>query len=139
RLVVTALGRDLAEPVVAVRQARSLPELFGRDDARLFAAAVAHRASRAAARRHDAGRDDHHERRTHGRRSLARSRDRAKAACARAPRPTRSGSLTFRPAYLELTLAEIRRRAEQAVAALARCEICPRNCRVNRLVDEARV
>ncbi len=47
--------------------------------------------------------------------------------------------MTFRPAYLELTLAEIRRRAEQAVAALARCEICPRNCRVNRLVDEARV
>lgn len=47
--------------------------------------------------------------------------------------------MSFRPAYLELSLAEIRRRAAEAVAALARCEVCPRNCRVDRLVNEARV
>ena len=47
--------------------------------------------------------------------------------------------MSFRPAYLELSLAEIRRRAEEAVAALARCEVCPRNCRVDRLKNEARV
>jgi putative pyruvate formate lyase activating enzyme len=44
-----------------------------------------------------------------------------------------------RPAYLALTVAEIRRRAEQAVAALERCAVCPRNCRVDRLLNEARV
>ncbi len=44
-----------------------------------------------------------------------------------------------RPAYLALGAPEIRRRAAQAVAALERCEICPRNCRVNRLEDRAKV
>lgn len=44
-----------------------------------------------------------------------------------------------RPAYLELGLDEIRRRANEAVAALERCEVCPRNCRVDRLVDQAKV
>jgi len=43
------------------------------------------------------------------------------------------------PSYLGLGVAEIRRRAEVAVQSLERCEVCPRNCRVNRLVDEARV
>ncbi len=43
------------------------------------------------------------------------------------------------PAYLSVPLAEIRQRAERAVAALARCEVCPRNCRVDRLANEARV
>ncbi len=42
-------------------------------------------------------------------------------------------------AYLALGSREIRRRAAEAVAALARCEVCPRNCRVNRLEDERRV
>jgi putative pyruvate formate lyase activating enzyme len=42
-------------------------------------------------------------------------------------------------AYLALSIAEIRRRAEQAVATLVRCEVCPRNCRVDRLAGEARV
>lgn len=42
-------------------------------------------------------------------------------------------------AYLSLGAAEVRRRAERAVAGLARCEVCPRNCRVDRLKDEARV
>ena len=43
------------------------------------------------------------------------------------------------PSYLGLGLAEIRRRAEISVRSLECCEVCPRNCRVNRLVDEARV
>lgn len=43
------------------------------------------------------------------------------------------------PAYLDLSMTELRRRSDAALAALARCEVCPRNCRVNRLVDEARV
>jgi putative pyruvate formate lyase activating enzyme len=47
--------------------------------------------------------------------------------------------VAFRPAYHSLSLTEIRRRAEEAVEALARCEVCPRNCRVDRLIGEARV
>jgi putative pyruvate formate lyase activating enzyme len=43
------------------------------------------------------------------------------------------------PSYLALGTTEIRRRAAEAVAALARCEVCPRNCRVDRLQNEARV
>jgi len=41
--------------------------------------------------------------------------------------------------YLALGTTEIRRRAERAVASLARCEVCPRNCRIDRLKDETRV
>lgn len=43
------------------------------------------------------------------------------------------------PSYLGLGVDEIRHRAREALAALARCEVCPRNCRVDRLKDEARV
>jgi putative pyruvate formate lyase activating enzyme len=43
------------------------------------------------------------------------------------------------PAYLGLGLEEIRRRGARAVASLARCEVCPRNCRVDRLANMARV
>jgi putative pyruvate formate lyase activating enzyme len=43
------------------------------------------------------------------------------------------------PAYLALGIGELRRRAEEAVRALARCEVCPRNCRVDRLADRAKV
>ena len=44
------------------------------------------------------------------------------------------------PAYLALhESGELRRRAEEAVAALARCEVCPRLCRVDRLADRAKV
>src|SRR5687768_7788766 len=43
------------------------------------------------------------------------------------------------PAYMNLPLGEIRRRAERAVAALGSCTVCPRNCRVDRLANEARV
>ncbi|WP_044963607.1 MULTISPECIES: radical SAM protein [Sorangium] len=44
------------------------------------------------------------------------------------------------PAYLAAHASgELERRAEEAVRALARCEICPRNCRVDRLADRAKV
>jgi putative pyruvate formate lyase activating enzyme len=44
------------------------------------------------------------------------------------------------PAYLELfESGELARRAERAVASLARCEVCPRDCRVDRLAGEAKV
>jgi len=39
----------------------------------------------------------------------------------------------FRAAYLRLDAGEIERRAEEAIAALASCQACPRNCRVDRL------
>jgi putative pyruvate formate lyase activating enzyme len=45
----------------------------------------------------------------------------------------------LRPSYLRLGASEIRRRAQRAVASLARCEGCPRNCRIDRLRDETRV
>ena len=45
-------------------------------------------------------------------------------------------SQTFRPAYLHLPRDELHQRAEQAVAALADCRACPRDCRVNRLEDK---
>lgn len=40
------------------------------------------------------------------------------------------------PAYLLLSRGELASRADEAVARLERCEICPRHCRVNRLQDE---
>ncbi len=43
------------------------------------------------------------------------------------------------PAYRAVSLSEIRRRAKLAVDSLASCEVCPRNCRVNRLEGQARV
>ncbi len=43
------------------------------------------------------------------------------------------------PAYRSVPLTEIHRRAEVALQSLASCEVCPRNCRVNRLEGEARV
>ncbi len=42
-------------------------------------------------------------------------------------------STTIRPAYLSLGTAELHRRAEQALATLADCRACPRDCGVNRL------
>ena len=42
----------------------------------------------------------------------------------------------FRPAYLSLGSAELHRRAERAVTALAECRACPRDCGVNRLEDK---
>lgn len=40
------------------------------------------------------------------------------------------------PAYLELGLDEVRRRARRAVEGLADCRFCPRDCGVNRLEDK---
>ncbi len=45
--------------------------------------------------------------------------------------PNPQGS--FRPAYLSLPPEEIHDRADRAVASLADCRACPRNCGVNRL------
>jgi putative pyruvate formate lyase activating enzyme len=39
-------------------------------------------------------------------------------------------------AYLSLGSAELHRRAEQAIASLADCRACPRDCGVNRLEDK---
>jgi putative pyruvate formate lyase activating enzyme len=41
----------------------------------------------------------------------------------------------FQPAYLGLNRGEVRDRAARAVAALAECRLCPRDCGVNRLAD----
>jgi putative pyruvate formate lyase activating enzyme len=42
----------------------------------------------------------------------------------------------FRPAYLSLGSAELHRRADRAIASLAECRACPRDCGVNRLEDK---
>ena len=43
----------------------------------------------------------------------------------------------FQPAYLRLYRSgELARRADEAVAALADCALCPRDCHVNRLADK---
>ncbi len=39
-------------------------------------------------------------------------------------------------AYLSFPWAELRRRADEAVAALADCRLCPRDCGVDRLADK---
>ena len=44
-------------------------------------------------------------------------------------------SAQFRPAYLTLPNGALRERAERAVAALADCRLCPRDCGVNRLAN----
>ena len=43
---------------------------------------------------------------------------------------------SFRPAYLNLGAVELRSRAARAVAGLADCTACPRDCHVNRLEDK---
>lgn len=43
-------------------------------------------------------------------------------------------SATFEPAYLALyRTGELQRRAQEAVASLKECRVCPRNCEANRL------
>ncbi|MBI2537609.1 MAG: radical SAM protein, partial [Gemmatimonadetes bacterium] len=42
----------------------------------------------------------------------------------------------FRPAYRYLSRRELAARVEQALASLADCRACPRDCRVNRLEDK---
>ncbi len=46
-----------------------------------------------------------------------------------------AGVSRFRPAYLGLGRTELEERARRAVAGLAECRACPRDCRVNRLED----
>jgi putative pyruvate formate lyase activating enzyme len=43
--------------------------------------------------------------------------------------------VSSRPAYLSLSAHELRDRAQAAVAALADCRLCPRDCGVNRLTN----
>jgi putative pyruvate formate lyase activating enzyme len=43
--------------------------------------------------------------------------------------------MSVRPAYLDLSRDALADRARQAVATLADCRACPRDCRVNRLED----
>jgi putative pyruvate formate lyase activating enzyme len=46
-------------------------------------------------------------------------------------------SQEFEPAYLQLYRSgELKKRADQAIESLASCEICPRACHENRLLDE---
>lgn len=45
------------------------------------------------------------------------------------------GCAMSRPAYSSLTAATLRERARQAIASLADCRACPRDCGVNRLED----
>jgi len=42
----------------------------------------------------------------------------------------------FVPAYLKLPTGELRERVRRAVATLADCRVCPRDCRVNRLANK---
>ncbi len=42
----------------------------------------------------------------------------------------------FRPAYLDLSLGELADRATNAVASLAECRACPRDCAVDRLANK---
>ncbi|MBI3081537.1 MAG: radical SAM protein [Gemmatimonadetes bacterium] len=45
-------------------------------------------------------------------------------------------SPTLRPAYGYLSREELSHRVERALASLADCRVCPRDCRVNRLEDK---
>ncbi|HEY9784863.1 MAG TPA: hypothetical protein V6D17_05630, partial [Candidatus Obscuribacterales bacterium] len=46
-------------------------------------------------------------------------------------------SKDFEPAYLRLHRSgELKKRAERAVAALECCQVCPRDCKVNRLENK---
>lgn len=42
----------------------------------------------------------------------------------------------FVPAYRKLPLEEIERRACEAAMALQKCQVCPRDCKVDRLADK---
>ncbi len=50
---------------------------------------------------------------------------------------TRTVNQIFEPAYLRLyETGELERRVERGLRALESCEVCPRNCRVNRFADK---
>jgi putative pyruvate formate lyase activating enzyme len=46
------------------------------------------------------------------------------------------GESAMTPAYKQLGINQLQARTEQAVSSLAECQLCPRQCRVNRLQDE---
>jgi putative pyruvate formate lyase activating enzyme len=48
----------------------------------------------------------------------------------------RSAEARFTPAYLRLPPGELRARADRALAALADCRLCPRDCGVDRLAGK---
>lgn len=53
------------------------------------------------------------------------------------PARTPCSNLRFEPAYLRLyESGELNRRVERAIETLRSCQMCPRNCRVNRLEDK---
>jgi len=45
----------------------------------------------------------------------------------------------FVPAYLKLTKDELDTKVRQAVASLLSCQVCPRDCKINRLEDKTAV
>ncbi|MFN7954225.1 MAG: radical SAM protein [bacterium] len=50
------------------------------------------------------------------------------------------GPAGFEPAYVRsLASGALERKVEAAVARLSRCEVCPRNCRIDRLADQTKV
>jgi putative pyruvate formate lyase activating enzyme len=52
------------------------------------------------------------------------------------PVKTRHATERFVPGYIRLyESGELAERANRAVLALGSCQVCPRNCRVNRLED----
>lgn len=63
-----------------------------------------------------------------------RIRRRGERAATASAEPRSEGRLV-KPAYLYLGLEELRARADQAVAGLADCRFCPRDCGVDRLAD----
>jgi putative pyruvate formate lyase activating enzyme len=60
------------------------------------------------------------------------SRNRRRSGDSQERKPTTE---MLRAAYLSLTAAELEARVQYALAALADCRACPRDCRVNRLED----
>ena len=47
---------------------------------------------------------------------------------------------SFEPAYLKsFESGELAQKAEEAIASLETCRVCPWNCEINRLADETRV
>lgn len=52
------------------------------------------------------------------------------------PEPFFLPSSAFTPAYLKLGPGVLRRRAAEALEALRSCEVCPRDCHVDRLADK---
>ena len=77
---------------------------------------------------------------TEGRMKKGEARDRGKEARNRELSMTGKGKDpdSFPPAYLRLfEEGTLQKRSAEALAGLETCQLCPRNCRVNRLANEA--